>query len=92
MPCLICESQNQAAFPAEMIIHFSGRTNRDKLGVCAFPKLIVCMDCGFSCFATPRTELAVLARSVLNRKASTWLENAEGAPHTINGNALRETA
>ena len=61
MPCLSCASDNQAEFSAEMIIHFSGLKNLDKLGVWAFPRLLVCLDCGSSRFSIPRTDLALLA-------------------------------
>jgi hypothetical protein len=44
-----------------MIIHFPGAMNLNKPGVWAFPKLLVCLDCGFSHFTTPETELALLA-------------------------------
>ena len=62
MSCLSCGSGNQAEFSAEMIIHFSGLKNLDKPGVWAFPKLLVCLDCGSSRFTTPKTDLALLAR------------------------------
>jgi len=59
--CLLCPSDNQAEFAAEMIIHFSGRKNIDNPGVRAFSKLLVCLDCGFSRVIVPETELAILA-------------------------------
>jgi len=59
--CLSCASGNQAEFTTEMIIHFSGLKNIDKPGVWVFPKVSVCLDCGFSRFSTPKTELALLA-------------------------------
>jgi hypothetical protein len=43
-----------------MIIHFSGRKNIDNPGVRVFPKLLVCLDCGFSRVIVPETELAIL--------------------------------
>ena len=61
MPCLSCASNYQAEFTAEMIIHFSGIKNLDKPGVWVFPKLLVCLDCGFSPFTVPETELPLLA-------------------------------
>jgi hypothetical protein len=64
MSCLSCASGNQAEFSAEMIIHFSGLKNLDKPGVWVFPKLLVCLDCGFSRFTTPESELALLARGM----------------------------
>jgi hypothetical protein len=48
-------------FPAEMIIHSPCPKNLDKPGVWLFPKLTVCMDCGFSRFTVPESELVQLA-------------------------------
>jgi hypothetical protein len=45
-----CGSNCQKEFASEMILHFSGIKNLDKPGVWIFPKLFVCMDCGFSHF------------------------------------------
>jgi len=61
MTCLVCSSDNQAEVAAEMVIHFSGLKNLDNPGVWAFLKLLVCLDCGFSRFTVPETELLLLA-------------------------------
>lgn len=61
MSCLLCPSDNQAEFAAEMIIHFCGRKNIDNPGVQVFSKLLVCLDCGFSRVIVPETELAILS-------------------------------
>jgi hypothetical protein len=61
MSCLLCASNYQAEFAAEMIIHFSGIKNLDKPGVWVSPKLLVCLDCGFTPFTVPETELPLLA-------------------------------
>ena len=61
MPCLFCGLGNGAEFAAEMIIHFRGLKNLDKPGVWVFPKVLVCLDCGFSQFTVPESELALLA-------------------------------
>jgi hypothetical protein len=68
MLCVSCGSGKQITFPVEMNIHFSGLNNLDKPGVFLFPKVLVCLDCGFSRFTTPETELALLANS--SRKVS----------------------
>lgn len=60
--CPLCGSVNVAKSAAEMIIHFRGRRNVDIPGVWVFPKLLVCLDCGFSQFNVPESELALLAR------------------------------
>ncbi len=61
MSCLQCASNFQGEFAAEMIIHFSGLKNLNKPGIWAFPKLLVCLDCGFSWFTVEKTELTLLA-------------------------------
>ena len=60
MSCTACTSVNEAEFTAEMMIHFSGVRNIDNPGVLAFPKVSVCLDCGFSRFTTPQTDLRTL--------------------------------
>ena len=62
MHCALCESSNQAKFPTEMNIHFRGLRNIDKPGVLVFPNVLICLDCGFSTFTTPKSELALLAK------------------------------
>jgi hypothetical protein len=44
-----------------MMIHFSGLPNIDNPGVPAFPKIAVCLDCGFSRFSIAEPELSLLA-------------------------------
>ncbi len=61
MSCVFCASTNEAEYPAEVNIHFPGLRNADKPGVFVFPRLLVCLDCGFSSFVTPELELARLA-------------------------------
>jgi hypothetical protein len=60
-----------------MTIHFSGLKNLDNLGVFVFPMLLVCLDCGFSRFTVPETELALLAKVTLANNSST-LEDGAG--------------
>ena len=71
MCCAICKSSNQAEFITEMMIHFRGLRNIDKPGVLAFPKVLVCLDCGFSGFNTSGTDLALLAGRNTRTEAST---------------------
>jgi hypothetical protein len=56
-------SSNQAVFPSEINIHFSGRENWTKPTVWVFPKILVCLDCGSSLFPIPKDELASLAQT-----------------------------
>ena len=58
--CSLCQSGNQAEFAAEMVLHFSGVEHLHTPSVLAFPKVSVCLDCGFSRFTTPETELRAL--------------------------------
>jgi hypothetical protein len=43
-----------------MMIHFSGLRNIDNPGILAFPKILVCLDCGFSQFTISNAGLALL--------------------------------
>ena len=64
MACKLCRSENQPEFGAEINIHFPGRKCLDKPAVLAFPQLVVCLDCGFSQFTLPETELRLLGEGV----------------------------
>jgi len=70
MPCARCVSGNQAEFPSETAIHFSGRENLAKLHVFVFPKVIVRLDCGFSRFAVAETELRLLREGIKSSSAA----------------------
>lgn len=61
--CRSCESTKQNMFNGEIAIHFPGLEGLDKPIVWVFPKLLVCLNCGFTEFAIPETELRQLARS-----------------------------
>jgi hypothetical protein len=63
MKYLLCASDNQAEFSAEIHIHFCFRKNLDKPGIFVFPKVLVCLNCGFSPFTIPETELRELVVS-----------------------------
>jgi hypothetical protein len=62
MTCRLCSSENQREFVSEMVIHFSGLQNMKKPKVLAFPKLRVCMDCGFTESTMRETELRLLGK------------------------------
>ena len=61
MSCRSCQSETQRTFTAEMLIHFPGREGLDKTPVWAFPKLVVCLDCGFTELRLEERELCSLA-------------------------------
>ncbi len=60
MVCKRCASDNHGAFNGEVAIHFPGLNGLDKPIVWAFPKLAVCLKCGFTEFIVPERELRVL--------------------------------
>ena len=64
MACRRCDSASQRTFNGEIAIHFSGIENLDKPIVWIFPKLIICLRCGFAEFSVPESELQVLAQDI----------------------------
>jgi hypothetical protein len=60
MTCKSCSSENQRKFSSEIIVHFAGLKNLDTPPVFVFPKLLVCLDCGFTEFAIPEAEVCRL--------------------------------
>jgi hypothetical protein len=63
MSCKQCGSDNPGRFNGEVAIHFPGLDGLDKPIVWVFPKLAVCLDCGFAEFTVPHRELSVLITS-----------------------------
>jgi hypothetical protein len=61
MSCKSCHSENQRDLSGEVAIHFPGLKGLDKPIVWVFPKLFVCLNCGFTEFVVPETELRQLA-------------------------------
>ncbi len=61
MSCPACRLDNQMEFSAEIMVHHGGLRNLENSGVVLFPKVLVCLACGFSQFTVPRAELALLA-------------------------------
>ena len=60
MACASCDSDNQVEFPSEIAIHLSGPENLYKPHIFVFPKVKVCLDCGFSEFSIAEPELSQL--------------------------------
>jgi hypothetical protein len=73
MTCFSCGSARQAELTAELLIHFRGLRHLDSPAVWVFPELLVCLDCGFSRFMVPKTELASVAKNATS--GSSRLEN-----------------
>jgi hypothetical protein len=71
MSCHACASTNQMEFSAEMVVHLGGLKSLDNSGVMLFPKLLVCVSCGFSQFTVPKAELALLASDSPNNERLT---------------------
>jgi len=61
--CRSCHSSNQSTFNGEIGIHFAGREGWEKPLVWVFPKLLVCLNCGFTEFSIPDAELRRLEES-----------------------------
>ncbi len=62
MSCKSCQSEHQSKLTSEIAIHFPGLKGLDKPIVWVFPKVLVCLDCGFAEFAVPERELSVLVK------------------------------
>jgi hypothetical protein len=60
----LCQSDNQSTFNGEIAIQFPGLKGLNKPIVRIFPKIAVCLKCGFSELVVPDRELQVLARGV----------------------------
>ena len=75
MNCASCGSSNESEFNAEINVHFRGLKNLDNPGVLAFPKILICLDCGFSRFTSTTTELAQLAKGTQTTEPSLALRN-----------------
>ena len=64
MACNRCTSDNQRTFNGEVAIHFPELNGLEKLIVWSFPKLDVCLECGFTAFTVPAKELSLLVQGV----------------------------
>jgi hypothetical protein len=61
MACRLCQSENQGSFGSEMNIHFPRREGIYMPTVMVFPKVVVCLECGFTEFVVEKEELRRLA-------------------------------
>jgi hypothetical protein len=64
MACKRCATDNQSTFNGEVAIHFPGLKGLDKPIVWTFPKLAICLDCGFTEFTVPKSETWVLREGI----------------------------
>jgi len=58
--CQSCSSERREEFNAEIAIHFPGLAGLDQPIVWVFPRVLVCLNCGFTEFSVPERELSVL--------------------------------
>lgn len=70
MSCRSCASERQAEFGAEINFHFPGRKGLDECAVLVFPKLWVCLECGFTEFAIPKNALCRLKENARQCEAA----------------------
>ena len=63
MSCKSCQSENERTLNGEVAIHFPGLNGLDKPILWVFPKLLVCLNCGFTEFEIPKAELRRLVES-----------------------------
>ena len=75
MACRRCASDNQSEFIAEMSVHLLGLEDLDDAPVLVFPKLLACLQCGFTEFSLPEAERQLLARRIAVVVASTKNES-----------------
>jgi len=61
MSCKRCASNKLKDVNGKVATHFPGREGLTKPLVWVCPRLLVCLDCGFSEFTIPKRELDVLA-------------------------------
>jgi hypothetical protein len=62
MSCKSCLSEHQSNLNGEIAIHFPGLKGLEKPIVWMFPKLLVCLECGFTEFTVPERELGVIVK------------------------------
>jgi len=75
--CPTCRPVKRVELTSEVLVHFSGLQNLDNPGVWLFPKISVCLNCGFSWFTVPETELASIGK-VTSAGSSARLKKSDG--------------
>jgi hypothetical protein len=64
MACRSCQAENVTEFGTGICIHFPPPEGLDEPPMFVFPKIAVCLGCGFTNFSLPETELRQLAECV----------------------------
>ena len=72
-PCRRCQSENQNTFTGELALEYRGLEELNKPIVWVFPKILVCLDCGYTQFTVPERELGVLRTGAPVEGALVWL-------------------
>jgi len=67
MICKQCSSDRQSSFTSEFAIHFPGLKGLENPVLWVFPKLVVCLKCGYPQFTTPEKQLRVLMQGTAER-------------------------
>ena len=62
MSCRSCGSETQTEFASEISVHVLGLENVNEPTVMVFPRLLVCMNCGFTELTLAENELGLLWR------------------------------
>jgi hypothetical protein len=62
MACRSCQAENVTEFAAEINIHYPAQEGLDKPSVLVFPKLVVCLGCGFTYFMLAEAKLRQLEK------------------------------
>lgn len=63
--CKSCTSSRRMEFRGEICLHFpGGLESLDKPLVWAFPKVIVCLDCGLAQFTVPEAEVKLIEENL----------------------------
>jgi hypothetical protein len=62
MSCRKCQSEYQREYASEINVHLRQSDHAEE-AVLVFPKLLVCLNCGFAEFTLSESELPLLTRS-----------------------------
>jgi hypothetical protein len=66
MACKSCGSRTQTELGAEINIHFPVPKGLKMPSVLVFPKLMICLNCGFAEFTIAETVLRLLTEGVVS--------------------------
>lgn len=81
MPCKSCQSDSQKTFNGEIAIHFPGLEGLNKPIVWVFPKLVVCLGCGFAEFRIEENELRLLVEGSAEQGAVAHISSGSSSGH-----------